>query len=65
MDVMVELGLHLGRRAFPVDGRMIFTTDICVYESVLAGVQKKGPARKREDKGKLNERNCPMMEVEE
>jgi len=48
LDVMVELGLHLGRRAFPVD----------------AGVQKNGPARKREDKGKLKRRNCPM-EVEE
>ena len=24
LDVMVELGLHLGHRAFPASGRMIF-----------------------------------------
>jgi len=48
LDVMVELGLHLGRRAFPVD----------------AGVLKRGPARKREDKNMLKRRNC-LMEVEE
>jgi len=48
LDVMVELGLHLGRRAFPVD----------------AGMQKKGPAMKREDKTELKRRHC-LMEVEE
>jgi len=48
LDVLVELGLHLGRKAFPVD----------------AGVQKRGPARKREDKNKLKRREC-LMDVEE
>ena len=36
MDVMIELGLHLGRRAFPVenDGRIILTLGIWVYHNV-------------------------------
>ena len=62
---MVELGLHLGRRAFPVDGRMNFTTYSFVFMNVfLVGVHKKGPARKREDKDESKRRNC-LMEVEE
>ena len=61
---MVELGLHLGRRAFPVDGKVILTSEILVYQVFLAGVQKKGPARKREDKNRFERRDC-LMEVEE
>ena len=61
---MVELGLHLGRRAFPVDGRMILTPEIWIYQVFLAGVQKKGLARKREDKNRFERRDC-LMEVEE
>ena len=64
MDVMVELGLHVGRRAFPVDGRMILQKIFVCMNLFPAGVQKNGPARKRKDKGKLKRRNCPM-EVEE
>ena len=46
LDVMVELGLHLGRRAFPVDGGMIFTTDICVYEIVSSWCAEEGYCQK-------------------
>ena len=64
MDVMVQLGLHLGRRAFPLDGGIILQRIFVLMNLSTAGVQKKGPAKKREDKGKLKRRNF-LMEVEE
>ena len=48
MDVMVELGLHLGRRAFPVDGRMILTLGIWVYQSVPSWCAEEGPCEEEE-----------------
>ena len=43
----------------------LFLQRIFVFMNLsTAGVQKKGPAKKREDKGKLKRRNF-LMEVEE
>ena len=46
MDVMVELGLHLGRKAFPIDGRMILTSEILVYQSVSSWCSEEGSCKK-------------------
>ena len=45
LDVMVELGLHLGRKAFPIDGRMILTSEILVYQSVSSWCSEEGSCK--------------------
>ena len=46
LDVMVELGLHLGRKAFPIDGKKIFTAETWVYQSVSSWCSEEGSCKK-------------------
>ena len=46
LDVMVELGLHLGRRAFPAYGRVILTAETLVYQSISSWCAEEGSLKK-------------------